>query len=335
MNIIATIILGFFSLLNFSLGYIVYKKNKNHLAFFSFSVTLAAWVLFYALSFTATNHTLLCTRLIVIPPIFFPLTFNWFCKTLYSTNKQFSTLEKTIHTLLITIQISTIHTSLFIKEATFINNSIHFTYGPVYILQGLYIAIGMSYGIYRLIKKYKVGTKLQKTQIQYISLGIFVGTLIGIIFSYLLPLLGLSEFNKFTTIASISILFFTNYAITKHRLMNISIIINKTTAWLITLSIFITSYILLHNIVSSTFTTNYILQLTLSTSYAIIMGLTFNKIRLFLQTTAEKKFLKNKHYLMGHLPEITRAFSSCYNLESFEKIAKDCFKPYTKHHYKN
>jgi signal transduction histidine kinase len=317
------------ALFNFSLGLFVFKKqtsNKNHKAFFAFSSTLAVWVLFYAVSFVATNHTLLCTRLIVLAPIFFPITFNWFCNTLYSQDNKFQITEKLIHFSLIIIQLATLPTTLFITQASFVNNAILFTFGPIYTLQGLYIALGMGYGIFRLIKKYKHGNRIQKNQIQYMAMGVFLGTLVGVTFSYILPTLGFTEFNKFTTMASLFILFFANYAITKHRLMNIIIIVNKTTAWVISLTLFIATYLFILKSISSIMPITPTIQLFLSTTYALIMGFTFNPLRLFIQTSSKKQFLSRHTNFMDLLPEITRAFSACYNLESFQKIATHCIK---------
>lgn len=321
------IILSVVSFFNFYLGYLVFKtkKEKSHFAFLCFCIALGFWVLFYAISFSATSHTLLCTRLIVLPACFIPFTFNWFVATLYSKKNRFSTLEKFIHGSIIFLLVTSLPTPYFITSATFINNSIDFTFGPSYNLLGLYIALGMSSGIYRMFQKYRSSNKIQQRQIQFMGLGVTLGTLIAITLSFILPGLGYTEFNKYTTTASIFNVFFVYYAITKHRLMNISLVINKTGAWVLTAVLFTIGYsisILALKQISTVSEAGYIFTASI---FALISSSFFNKVRLFFQTTAEKKFLNQYKNYFDLLPELTKELSKCYNLESLEKVSAHIF----------
>ncbi|RAP35202.1 hypothetical protein DID80_06695 [Candidatus Marinamargulisbacteria bacterium SCGC AAA071-K20] len=316
-------------LLNIGFGTYVYfknQKNKNHLAFFLFSSSLGLWNIVYAISELPFENMLLITRLIVLPANFIPITFHWFTNTLYTPDKKIHMSLKVTHTIVLSILIATLPTKYFISSAQYLNNAIKFTYGPAYNLQGLYLVLFMGIGIYTLAKKYKMATKVQKSQIQYMALGAFIGTVIGTIFSYILPIFGYAEFNIYTNASSIFFVFFAHYAITKHRLMNVIIVINKTTAWIMSLAIFTRTYLFTNILLSKVITITNPIQLTLSTIYALLMAFTFNHLRLFIQTTSEKQFLSEHKKFIDKLPEITHAFSACYNLESFEKITKHCFK---------
>lgn len=163
---------------------------------------------------------------------------------------------------------------------------------PFYLLYYL-IILGLS-----LVYLYKAYTKekspLEKIRIKYV-LGAFIISFVGAI--DFIPDYGIevylpSHLPIFIYFSAIA------YAITKHQLMDIKIIINRLMAYSIILIVYVIAGLIV------TFTSYYLFLSHLNhlaflslTAFLILAGLSFHPLRLHLQTTPDK-FLFRKKYLL-------------------------------------
>lgn len=183
---------------------------------------------------------------------------------------------------------------------------------PVLILS-LVCAIG--YGLYLLIKAQKTATtQLKRNQLKYFSAAIIIS--IACVISWFLlvfffPDIPILIVYLFEVIYAL----ITGYAILRHHLMDIDIIIRRTVLYALLSSAIIAIY------VASVFIFEKVLQtLTGYTSLitrilaAFVITLTFQPIRTRIENILDKIFLRNKYDYQEALAQFTRSLVSVLDL---------------------
>lgn len=122
--------------------------------------------------------------------------------------------------------------------------------GILYTISPIFFFSGLIYGMVRLLRLIKRERSTRRLQAQYIGIG-FLGLFIGaIVFSIFLPLMGeLRFFNvapQFSVIFAIS----SGYAVIRHELLDIKIIIQRGLIYTVLLACIIGIYIITLNLVS-------------------------------------------------------------------------------------
>jgi signal transduction histidine kinase len=117
------------------------------------------------------------------------------------------------------------------------------------------------------------------------------------------------------------------FLITKFQILDISVVINKTAAFVTTVAIFSGLYFLFVVPYRMFVTTEIDLIFLLSTLiFMVLMGLRFERIRLFIQTTAEKKFLKGRYDYKEVLLKFSTALSETSELKQILDVVNNLFK---------
>lgn len=126
------------------------------------------------------------------------------------------------------------------------------------------------------------------------------------------------EFYPLGFIAILMTLSITAYAITKTRLMDISVIISKSIAYGLTMVILGIGYLLFvipyRLYISPAIDIGFI---SLSIAYGIFTGFAFERLRMFIQTSSDKVFLKGRYDFTDTLAGISEALSSIVSLRDF------------------
>ncbi len=116
------------------------------------------------------------------------------------------------------------------------------------------------------------------------------------------------------------------YAITKHRLMDISVIISRALAEIIAISIHAVVYLsvtwIYINYVSTTIDPLFI---AFTIIYGVFVGQTHQQIRLFMQTAADKVFLHGKYDYYKSLAEASSRVCEQLSLEHILRVLYDTF----------
>ena len=123
-----------------------------------------------------------------------------------------------------------IFTPFIVREAVVVgSNSYRFNYGPLYPLFGLSF-IGFFLNSYiRILYRYITTTrKLERLQLRFFVLGITLSFLVGIFTNLIYPLLfGNSSLSRFGPLGMVFCAVFITYAIFKHHLFNIKMILSE------------------------------------------------------------------------------------------------------------
>lgn len=116
------------------------------------------------------------------------------------------------------------------------------------------------------------------------------------------------------------------YAITKTRLMDISVVISRTAAWLMTVGFLGLVYAallwLFRSYVSSQIN---VLFFAWNLVFAVIVGEMFQRIRLFFQTTSDKLFLHGKYDYYKSLSEVSSEITKHLSMENIKRILQGTF----------
>lgn len=136
-------------------------------------------------------------------------------------------------------------------------------------------------------------------------------------------------FHLHSTLSSVFVLGFIAYAITKHRLMDISVVISRLAAEVITilfLGIIYLGLAWLHLTYVSPRIDWFFLSWTVL--YGILVGQTYQRVRLFIQTTSDKVFLRGKYDYYKELSEITTQITKTLSMENIYRF----FQLYRRYH---
>ncbi|MBU0502226.1 MAG: hypothetical protein KJ811_03150, partial [Candidatus Margulisbacteria bacterium] len=222
--------------------------------------------------------------------------------------------------------LSLVPTSAYIESAKAAPWGIDFTPGPAYLAHSIFLSFFLCLSFIALTWKVFHYKGADKARIKYVLLGVFITAAVGITVNYVLPLLGVTQFNKLGPMATTFLVCFTSYAIVKHQLMDISVIISRTFAELLTVAALGSVYLgLIWSYVTYVSTSINVFFIGGSILYGILVGQIYQKTRLFFQTTADKVFLRGKYDYYKELAEASRKVGEKLSLSAILGILYKTF----------
>lgn len=118
---------------------------------------------------------------------------------------------------------------LVVNNFFFENGMIKFEPVILYLPYSIYIFSYAVFGLFELLRKYRKTKGLYKMQILYVLIGLSISASIGIITNLILPLFNVPiEVNRIGIYGLIFFIGFTAYAIVRHRLMDIRLLVVKS-----------------------------------------------------------------------------------------------------------
>ncbi len=213
---------------------------------------------------------------------------------------------------MLTLFLSTWYSQLNIKTAQIVDGDLLFTFGPVYSIFGIYLLSGMGIGIFNLVSQLKNSNYQKQLQLKHCILGTIMGTLNGIFFSFVMPSLGFVTLNKFATLSSLWIVGLSFYAITKHRLMNINVLISKTVSYIITAVVFLIG-IVFAIYLKNEYLTNIVFPSYIGIPISMSAGILFLHLRKLIQNTTPLHLLE-RYNVAYFSRDIITMFVGCYDI---------------------
>jgi signal transduction histidine kinase len=306
--------------LSFLVGIFVYAKNRTSNVnktwmILNFSASLWSWSLFAReLSLdkaTALFFVRLCyVGAISIPAIFFRFTI--------------SLLKVTKNKLLFSIYILSLifiildFTPLFIKDVkpilSFRYYGIPGTIFPFFVIS--FIGI-IGYSHYILIQHLKRSEGKVRTQVKYLLLATIIGFLGGV--STFLPNFNVEIFPFGFYLISIYVGII-SYAIVKHRLMDISIVLKKGTTYaLLILLLFVPSSLLVLIFQKLIYGDIHYLLSAFVFSLLLLVTILFNRIKPHTEKAVEQLLFKNRYDYRETLGKFSKAMVTILDLQSLSK----------------
>jgi signal transduction histidine kinase len=308
-------------LLNMGLGLLVYLKNSPYkqvnISFSIFSWALAGWALSISLVylFKDPGWRLFWVRMGHAATSIAPSSFFYFSLIFPKERRKISPLKMAIIFLPSLIFIPISFTGLVIRSVQW--ETLIANYGIAQRFYSIYILAGMFSGIFFLVKSYKNSAGLEHTQIKYCLLGIFIMTIFGITFNLLIPIISSSRFSHLGPVSSIIMVSFITYAILKHRLMDINIVLKKGTTYvLLMLLLFIPAFILIILSQMAFFQKINYLFSAIIFSLLLLITFLFHQIKPGTEKAVEYLLFKDKYNYRETLGKFSKAMVSILDLKS-------------------
>ncbi|MSR88107.1 MAG: hypothetical protein EXS67_00425 [Candidatus Margulisbacteria bacterium] len=298
-----------------------HKKAAN-VIFSGFVFCLSFWTLgdffFYFLPSQSPGHLLWGVKIAHIGALLTPAFYTHFVIAL--TGFTISTYAIVfLYLFSFTMVFINIYTPLVIQGVSLNQQTLELTInsGPLYTVFLIQIVILLIFCYYRLIRTYKDSHGLVKEQMQYF----FVATIfiLGCVVFYFPAMLGLFDI-RLDNLCVVTYFSIIAYAITKHDLMDIRVIITKTTANVIAILIVLTTSFSIFFLTENKTTLFILSAITL-----IFWSLKFQDFRLFLQTTLEKKFLENRYNYAVVIQRFVDGFGQCSEIGDVAQVLKSTF----------
>ena len=245
---------------------IIKKRNIESFIFGIFAISGGIWAL--SIYMTTTTSLLFLGRLSFSGAILG--IGSLFLFSLVFPNKKISAMRLVAISLPIVFFLICSFTNLMIKTVTVNGNSITGTFGPLMTLYRFYIPLYVILGIGTIIKNYKKSkTYTEKNQIKYALLAISLFIIPASTTNAVLPLwFKIYSLNSIGPIFSVLMIGLISYAILKHQLMDIKVVIQRGIIFTSLLTIIISTYIIFIFIIE------HLLQKTTDISIIFSAGMT-------------------------------------------------------------
>jgi signal transduction histidine kinase len=288
-----TIILMLTSFFIISIGLAILwidKKKPLNIAFFLFCFFLGLWTFLFSLMYVVKTNTqgLILGRITPLPCIFLPSIFVFLARNFPEIKYKLSKKYIIWNLISICIILFFSFTKHWISSVIIIENTFLFEFGFIYTFFFIYILSLFFYGLGILFIKFFLAKKENKLRILYLILGIVGSLLVASFFVLVLPALGISQLNFFAPTGTLILVGFWSWAIVKHRMMDVLVVIGNGLAYLLTLIFVIISFLLTIYYLPK----NIYLFTIATTSLGVVWALVAIPLKSVIITTTKRKFIK-------------------------------------------
>ena len=213
----------------------------------------------------------------------------------------------------------------------FTNHPPEGTLGVFYVLFTAVMLYNLVISAYVLIKKYKLSDNRKKQQIVYVVSGFLLFGLSAITSVIILPMFGIEEFYNLGQITSSIFIGFTSYAIIKHQLLDIRVVIQRGIIYSITFSIIVGIYLVLVFILGFIFQESTDSTVLLAAGLATVTGIySVPYLERWFKRITNKIFFKDKYDYSEAVYRISEVLNKNLDLEILlsetTRVLKDIFK---------
>ena len=193
-------------------------------------------------------------------------------------------------------------------------------YGPIHPFFGIFVFTNVTGGLFFLLKSYKNSIGLERLQIKYCFLGMFISSIPAITANFILPYMGTSKLSNLGPSSTIIMVSFITYAILKYRLMDINIVLKKGTTYiLLSFLLFIPSFLLIILTQKLFFgKINYLFSLIVF-SVLLLVAIFFDRIKPKTEKAVEQMLFKDRYDYRETLGKFSKAMVSILDLQSLSK----------------
>jgi signal transduction histidine kinase len=236
----------------------------------------------------------------IVGPIFLAPFFLIFAIYFPFTYPKISKLIKTIIFVPTLAFLSLVPTNLNIKSIQITASGVNVQTGSLYVYFLIYFAIFLSIAFIILLKKYFKSSGIVKTQIRYMFWGASLSAAIGFFVNGILLFLGHWEYASLGPLSIVFLMLFTAYAIVKHKMMDIRLVVARSLAYAILVAIlagfYAVSVLAIERIFFPSSLNSFDLtQGIIRTILAVIMAFSFQPLRKWITKVTDKIFFKNQY----------------------------------------
>jgi len=226
----------------------------------------------------------------------------------------------------IAISLLSLFTDLLVKSITFVDSRTEIGYGPLFVFHSLYLLGGIGFALFHLWGKYQRSTGTAKAQLGYVFLGFVLSSFLAIITNIVLPAFGYFKLTPFGPSFMLIMVGSLAYAILKHRLMSIEVVIQRSTVYALS-TIFIMALYALAVMISEVYLRGIIgyTSLLITALAALAIAVVYQPLVRFLQNLTDRLFFRGRYDYQKTLREISGEIASVIKLEELAKLVVSSF----------
>ncbi|MEW6515739.1 MAG: ATP-binding protein [candidate division FCPU426 bacterium] len=320
---IIEVILGFF---------VITKKSSSvmHRVFLAFSIFIGLWSVCLGFIFSPLDlsekitqiliNTIMLSGYLVISTF---LIFSWVFPQ--QTIRVSATKLIILFVPFAVIAYLLNFTDLFIKHVNVgkANNRIQFDIRG-YSIFAFFFLINSVLATWILVRKYIKSTGIHKQQLTYFGLGSGLSLLLVVIFDVILPVFTNNNYVWLSPFFMVIFLVAVAYAILRYRLLDLEIIIKRTTIYLVIIGIIIGVYtfvlLLPQQLIGTPGSFNSIFILVIA---AITIAITMQPLRDWLDSVTDRLFFQRKYDYYHVLEKSAKEINAVFKLEEIINIVSN------------
>lgn len=195
-----------------------------------------------------------------------------------------------------------------------------FIYGPSYRFFSIYLICYLILGFIFLINSFKKSVGIERLQVKYCLVGMFLTAGFGVGANLLLPMTGISRFNWLGPSLTVIYVGFATYSIVRHRLMDINIVLKKGTTYVFLMLLLYVPSLVLIIIGQKLFfgKINYLFSIT-TFFLLFLVTIFFYKIKPQTEKAVEQLLFRDKFDYRETLGKFSKAMVTILDLKSLTK----------------
>ncbi len=309
---------------NLTLGFLVFSRNRKssvNITFFLMTLFVSLWIVFNYLIDVASgaDTSMAFIKIANFSGVWAGYFFLYFAYTFPSKHKKSKLMNwLVIVPILLTVTIFSDYVIVGAEKSSWGYNPV---LGPLGLLFFIIFLMPLLAGLYFLISNNFKSRGLAKLQSRYVVLGFSITIILVAFFSVIMPLIS-KEANlaSFSPVATIFFVGFTSYAIVKHRLMDIRLVVARSITYAIllaTLALFYAGSVLAIEwlFFTDSFDQINLTQGAIRTILAVIMAFSFQPLRRWITRKTDRIFFKNAYDPQKLLDDLSHLLSSTIVLE--------------------
>lgn len=286
---------------NLSLGILIFTRNRKsyyNISFFLMALFLSLWLLsnYFVDIVTTKELALLLTKITNLSAYWAMTSFLFFAAYFPNNKGKKGTLFVVAPSIFMSILIFTDRVFTGVTKESW-------GYNPIlgslsYLQTAFYITLSL-YALTLLARSFYQAKSVERRQMGYLLLGLFLTIMLVLFFSVIIYFFTDSASTaKYAPLTTLFFIGFTSYAIVRHRLMDIRMVVARSVAYLVLLlmlggfygaAIFAAQAFIFPEVSNSG---GYVaLQIVL----AVIMAFTFQPLRKWITRVTDKVFFKNQY----------------------------------------
>jgi signal transduction histidine kinase len=288
---------------NLFLASIVYYRNRKQSQNIYLSLILLftiAWAISNYFANIPGNFATFCTRLTFVSGLFMILFVFMFSFTFLKA-KISKALRIVVALLLLIINCITLFSPLVVSSTKTIENGTGVVGGSFYLIFPITFFSLLIASAVILFVGYKQSSYRVKAQVKFMLFGLFLSALIATITNVVFPVF--FKYDQLSQLGPLSTTFFlafTSYAIVKHRLMDIRLVVARSVSYVILLAILAVIYAggvlgIEWLFFRDEFQQMNLVQGGFRTVLAVLMAFTFQPLRKWITKHTDKIFFKNAY----------------------------------------
>jgi PAS domain S-box-containing protein len=313
---------------NVLLGLAVWLKNPSESVnryFGLLSLSLASWTLSngFVSTYAGTEWGIFAARAAFASASAIPLCFFLFVSVFPSPHAGPSRRAKLIVLVASSVALLLSLTPLIAQRTASVDDRLQMYYGPLHPLFAAYLVAGLTYSLFLLARKRRSARGIERLQIRYVFLGIFLTALGGTITNLLIPLLfASSRFSPYGPVFSLVMITVFAHSIVRYRVMNVRLVIRQSVTYIASVAIAAAAFVSLAGLASILFASQTRdLSLWTELTLAFSVALLFQPLKRAIQAWVDRYVFREAYDYQRTVREISRAMGTMLNLESLVHYA--------------